>query len=178
MKVTAQLYGQFLVSSQVNYTGTYLADYLDGLTHDNVGYFLKTSHFTPRQLWQQVWPQVVLSTQGYVLFDDTVLDKHHRRRIELALPPVKRQRLRRNCRHRPVQLRVRQSRNRLILAHRLPPLCPRRGRQDQTRPCGRDAGAVGPARHCLPARCSWTTGTPPRPCSSGCWPPAKPFTAR
>ena len=52
MKVTAQLYGQFLVSSQVNYTGTYLADHLDGLTHDNVGYFLKTSHFTPRQLWQ------------------------------------------------------------------------------------------------------------------------------
>ena len=56
MKVTAQLYGQFLVSSQVNYTGTYLADHLDGLTHDNAGYFLKTSHFTPRQLWQQVQP--------------------------------------------------------------------------------------------------------------------------
>ena len=36
MKVTAQLYGQFLVSSQVNYTGTYLADHLEGLTHDNV----------------------------------------------------------------------------------------------------------------------------------------------
>ena len=84
MKVTAQLYGQFLVSSQVNYTGTYLADHLDGLTHDNVRYFLKTSHFTPRQLWQQVRPQVVLSTRGYVLFDDTVLDKHHSRRIELV----------------------------------------------------------------------------------------------
>ena len=61
MKVTAQLYGQFLVSSQVNYTGRYLADHLDGLTHDNVGYFLRTSHFTPRQLWQQVRPRVVLS---------------------------------------------------------------------------------------------------------------------
>ena len=84
MKVTAQLYGQFLVSSQVNYTGTYLADHLEGLTHDNVRYFLKTSRFTPRQLWQQVRPQVVFSTRGYVLFDDTVLDKHHRRRIELV----------------------------------------------------------------------------------------------
>ena len=29
MKVTAQHYGQFLMSSQVNYTGTYLADDLD-----------------------------------------------------------------------------------------------------------------------------------------------------
>ena len=89
MKVTAQLYGQFLVSSQVNYTGTYytgtyLADHLEGLTHDNVRYFLKTQPFTPRQLWQQVRPQVVRSQRGYVLFDDTVLDKHHSRRIELV----------------------------------------------------------------------------------------------
>ena len=71
MKVTAQLYGQFWVSSQVNYTGTYLADHLDGLTHDNVRYFLKTQRFTPRQLWQQVRPEVVFSARGYVLFDDT-----------------------------------------------------------------------------------------------------------
>ena len=48
MKMTPQLYGQFLVSSQVNYTGTCLADHLEGLTHDNVRYFLKTSHFAPR----------------------------------------------------------------------------------------------------------------------------------
>jgi|GEM_PF-1217896 len=84
MRVTAQLYGQFLVSRQVNYTGTYLADHLDGLTHDNVRYFLKTQRFTPRQLWQRVRPEVVLSARGYVLFDDTVLDKHHSRRIELV----------------------------------------------------------------------------------------------
>ena len=84
LKVTAQLYGQFLVNSQVNYTGTYLADHLDGLTHDNVRYFLKTRRFTPRQLWQQVRPQVVLSPRGDVLFDDTVLDKRHSRRIELV----------------------------------------------------------------------------------------------
>ena len=36
MKLTVQLYGQFLMSSQVNYTGMYLADHLDELTHDNV----------------------------------------------------------------------------------------------------------------------------------------------
>ena len=82
--MTAQLYGQFLVSSQVNCTGTNLADHIDGLMHNNVDYSLNTSHFTPRQLWQQVRPQVVLSARGYVLFDDTVLDKHHSRRIELV----------------------------------------------------------------------------------------------
>ena len=29
-------------------------------------------------------PQVALSARGYVLFDDTMLDKHHCRRIELV----------------------------------------------------------------------------------------------
>ncbi len=75
MKVTAQLYGQFLLSSQVNYTGTYLAKHLAGLPHDNVHYFLKTRRFTPCQLWQQVRPEFVSSARGYVLFDGTVLDK-------------------------------------------------------------------------------------------------------
>jgi hypothetical protein len=54
MKVTAQLYGQFLMIIQVNYAGTDLAEHLKGLTHDNVRYFLKTKRFPPRQLWQQV----------------------------------------------------------------------------------------------------------------------------
>jgi len=84
MKVTAQLYGQFLLSSQVNYTGTYLAEHLTGLQHDNVQYFLRTTRFTPRQLWQQVRPAFVGSARGYVLFDDTVLDKRHSQRIELV----------------------------------------------------------------------------------------------
>ena len=84
MKVTAQLYGQFLLSSQVNYTGTYLAEHLTGLQHDNVQYFLKTTRFTPRQLWQQVQREFIGSVRGYVLFDDTVLDKRHSQRIELV----------------------------------------------------------------------------------------------
>ena len=45
MKLTVQLYRQFLMSSQVNYTGMYLVDYLDELTHDNVRYFLKKTAF-------------------------------------------------------------------------------------------------------------------------------------
>ena len=64
MKATAQHCGQFLVSSQVNYTGPYLADHLEGLTRDNVRCFLNTQRFTPRQLWQQVRPQLVLSARG------------------------------------------------------------------------------------------------------------------
>ena len=84
MKVTAQLYGQFLLSSQVNYTGTYLADHVAGLTHDNVTYFLKTERFSPRQVWKKVRALIELSPQGYIVFDDTVLNKEHSHRIELV----------------------------------------------------------------------------------------------
>ena len=46
MKVTAQSYGQFLVNSPVNFTGTYFADTVDELEHDSVYRFLKNSQLT------------------------------------------------------------------------------------------------------------------------------------
>ena len=61
-----------------------MAEHLTGLQHDNVQYFLKTTRFTPRQLWQQVQAEFVGNARGYVLFDDAVLDKQHSRRIELV----------------------------------------------------------------------------------------------
>ena len=53
--------------------------------HDNPRYFIKIQRFTPHQLWQQGRPQVALSARGYVLSDDTVLDKHHSQRNHIAL---------------------------------------------------------------------------------------------
>jgi DDE superfamily endonuclease len=84
MKATLELYGQFLLSSQINYTCTYLADHFEPLTHDNVQYFLKTTHFTPRHIWQKVKNEIVLSRNGYIIFDDTVLDKSYSHKIELV----------------------------------------------------------------------------------------------
>jgi hypothetical protein len=84
LKVTAQLYGQFLLSSQINYTGTYLADHFEGLTHDNVQYFLKTSRFAPRRVWQAVRHCIQLDAAGYIIFDDTVLNKEHSHAIQLV----------------------------------------------------------------------------------------------
>jgi hypothetical protein len=78
------LYGQFLLSSQINYTCTYLADHFAGLTHDNVQYFLKSSRFAPRGIWQSVKKEIILSAQGYIIFDDTVLNKTHSHQIQLV----------------------------------------------------------------------------------------------
>jgi len=61
-----------------------LADHFAGLTHDNVQYFLRSSHLTPRRIWQKVKKEVVFSPKGYILFDDTVLNKEHSHKIELV----------------------------------------------------------------------------------------------
>jgi hypothetical protein len=84
LKATLELYGQFLLSSQINYTCTYLAEHFEPLTHDNVQYFLKSSHFSPRHIWQRIKKEIILSPRGYIIFDDTVLDKSHSHKIELV----------------------------------------------------------------------------------------------
>ena len=55
-----------------------------GLTHNKVLYLLTTHRFTPRQLWQQVQGEFVVSKRDYVLFADTVLDKSRRHEMELV----------------------------------------------------------------------------------------------
>jgi len=82
MKTTAQTYKQFLVSSQVNYTGTYLAEHIEGLDENSVYRFLKHSLFTPRLLWEKIKAVIVWSKNGYILFDDTVIDKDFSFKIE------------------------------------------------------------------------------------------------
>lgn len=84
MKVTINLYGQFLLSSQINYTCTYLADHFAGLSHDNVQYFLKSSRFAPRMVWQRVKHEIKLSPNGYLIFDDTIINKEYSQQISLV----------------------------------------------------------------------------------------------
>lgn len=75
MKTTRQIYCQYLLSSQINYTGTNLADHVDGLDHNSVYRFLKHEKLTPSLVWEKVHPLLVQSEDGYLLLDDTVLDK-------------------------------------------------------------------------------------------------------
>lgn len=70
-------YCQFLLSSQINYTQTYLADHSERYSHDSLNRFLRSDKLTPGTLWENVRDDVVMSEQGYVLFDDVVLDKRY-----------------------------------------------------------------------------------------------------
>ena len=77
-------YCQYLLVSQVNYTLTHFADHSEALSHDAINRYLKQAHITPRLVWENVHHQVVADHYGYVLFDDTVLDKRYSHAIELV----------------------------------------------------------------------------------------------
>jgi hypothetical protein len=83
-KLTHWDYCQFLLVSQVNYTQTYFADHSEQLSHDRINRFIRENKLTPYELRQLVRPELVLSENGYILFDDTVLDKSHSFVIELV----------------------------------------------------------------------------------------------
>lgn len=82
MKTTRQLYCQYLLSSQINYTCTNLAEHFEDLDHNSIYRYLKTEKLTPRLLWEKVKDQIVYSPAGAIIFDDTVLDKSYSFAIE------------------------------------------------------------------------------------------------
>jgi hypothetical protein len=77
-------YCQFLLVSQTNYTLTYFADHRPGFSHDALKRYLEQEKLTARMVWEQVKGHIVSSPQGYVAFDDTVLDHNSAAKIELV----------------------------------------------------------------------------------------------
>lgn len=82
MKTTRQLYCQYLLSSQINYTCTNLAEHFENLDHNSIYRYLKTERLTPRLLWEKVKDTIIYSPAGAIIFDDTVLDKSYSSAIE------------------------------------------------------------------------------------------------
>ena len=77
-------YCQYLLSSSINYTLTHLADHSHQFSHDMINRYLAGERIRPRLVWENVQPHLVQTQQGYVIFDDTVLDKRYARNIALA----------------------------------------------------------------------------------------------
>ncbi|NJL21808.1 MAG: transposase [Leptolyngbyaceae cyanobacterium SM1_3_5] len=82
--VTRLDYCQYLLVSQINYTLTNFADHSERFSHDQINRYLAGEKITPRLVWENVATQVVQSQFGYVVFDDTVLDKQYSFAIELV----------------------------------------------------------------------------------------------
>ena len=82
--VTRLDYCQYLLVSQINYTLTNFADHCEKFSHDAINRYRRGERITPRLVWENVRGQVVLTPHGYVLFDDTVLDKNSSLAIALV----------------------------------------------------------------------------------------------
>ncbi len=83
-KVTRLDYCQFLLVSQINYTLTYFAEHSERFSHDAANRYLQGEKITARLVWENVRGEIVVSEQGYLVFDDTVLDKSYSHKMELV----------------------------------------------------------------------------------------------
>ncbi len=84
MRFTKLNYCQYLLSSQINYTITNLAEHLEQISHDAINYYLKREKLTPRLVWENVKEIVEPDANGYIIFDDSVLDKRYSQEIEMV----------------------------------------------------------------------------------------------
>lgn len=82
--VTRLDYCQYLLVSQINYTLTNFADHSEKFSHDAINRYLRGERITPRLVWDNVESQVIRTPKGYIVFDDTVLDKNYSFAIELV----------------------------------------------------------------------------------------------
>lgn len=83
-KPTRLDYCQYLLSSPINYTLTHFADHSEGFSHDMINRYLGGDRIAPRLVWEHVQSAISVTPKGYVIFDDTVLDKRHARKIALV----------------------------------------------------------------------------------------------
>ncbi len=82
--VTRLDYCQYLLVSQINYTLTNFAEHSEKFSHDQINRYLRGEKITPRLIWENVKNQVTQIEDGYVIFDDTVVDKNYSYSIELV----------------------------------------------------------------------------------------------
>ena len=84
VKPTRLDYCQYLLSTPINYTLTHFADHCDRFSHDQINRYLAGDRLRPRHVWEAVKPHLKQTPEGYIIFDDTVVDKRHAKKIALA----------------------------------------------------------------------------------------------
>lgn len=82
--ISREHYVQYLLSTPANRTCSYLAEHLDGVSHDTVSDFLRQKRVTARALWQLVDGLIVDGPEACLIVDDSVQDKRYSRFIELV----------------------------------------------------------------------------------------------
>ena len=82
--ITKLQYVEYLISTVANFTGTHLAEHLDGVSHDTVTDYLHSERLTASQLWELVSELLNDTEQAFLIADDSVQAKRYSRLIELV----------------------------------------------------------------------------------------------
>lgn len=82
-KCSLNLYSAFLLANQNRYSGLELSKTVTDMAHDSVSRWLSRFDSKPQELWNQV-KNLVRHKQGYLVIDDTTLDKRYSQDNELA----------------------------------------------------------------------------------------------
>ena len=75
-------YCQFLLSSFHNFTQTYFADHTEKWSHDQLNRLLRKERISAGALWESVKNDIAFHPEGYLLFDDTVVEKRFAKTIQ------------------------------------------------------------------------------------------------
>jgi len=83
-KCSLDLYVDFLIASQKQYSGSELSKVSPiEMSHDSVNRWLRKNKLTPKMVWKNAEPMVD-PEKGYLIIDDTLLDKPYARQTALA----------------------------------------------------------------------------------------------
>ena len=83
-RVTRLDYCQYLLVSQINYTLTNYAEHTEKFSHDMANRYVADDAFRPHLVWENIGDQVVQTPYGFLVFDDTIVDKNFSHKIELV----------------------------------------------------------------------------------------------
>jgi Transposase DDE domain len=79
------LYCHYLQESFQNFTCTNLSDSVESVSHDKLTRYLGTYPVNEKSLFEKLHPEVgCLPSNGYLIFDDTVLDKRYSHQISMV----------------------------------------------------------------------------------------------
>ena len=82
--VTKRQYIEYLLHTPINYTGSNLANHLEGVSHDAVSDYLSREKATARQVWELAKEVIKDDETSYLILDDSVQDKRYSRKIDLV----------------------------------------------------------------------------------------------
>ena len=84
-KCTESLYKSFLIATSLRYSGKALSEVSPKyIAHDSISRWLNSKHYKPSEIWHETKKHINPKDAHLLIFDDSVLDKRHSKKIDLV----------------------------------------------------------------------------------------------